>query len=84
MAPGECDQFAGDPGIVVGIQHQLGQRIAAVRVEAGGDDQQFGREGIEGGQQVIALGAAEGFAAASGRERSIGDIVRRAALVPIA
>src|SRR3546814_8148436 len=53
MAPGQPAQFAGEPGVVVGVELQLRQRVAPVRVEAGGDQQQLWPEGVDRRQQAV-------------------------------
>ena len=42
VAPGDSGQLGRDPGEVPGVEFQLRQRIVAVGIEAGGDDQQLG------------------------------------------
>ena len=48
----QVDQALGDPGIVLGLQLQIGQRIALVGVEAGRDQHQLRLERMQSGQQV--------------------------------
>src|SRR3546814_1289746 len=59
MAPGQPAQFAGEPGVVVGVELQLRQRVAPVRVEAGGDQQQLWPEGVDRRQQAVFPGCPE-------------------------
>ena len=41
---GERHELARHPGEIIGLESQIGERIAAVRVETGGDDDEIGRE----------------------------------------
>ena len=72
----------GDPGEVAGVELQLRQRVAPVRVEAGRHQQQLRAEGVERRQQVLAPRRAEAAAAGARRQRRIEDVAD-AALVRV-
>ena len=74
VAAGDRRQFAGEPGVVVGLQLQLRERVAPVPVEAGGDDHQLRAEVVERGQQAFAPRRAEAIAARPRRQRRIEDV----------
>src|SRR3546814_442102 len=82
MAPGQPAQFAGEPGVVVGVELQLRQRVAPVRVEAGGDQQQLWPEGVDRRQQAVFPGCPEAAAAGARWQRGVEDVAG-AALVPV-
>src|ERR1700692_1707566 len=44
---GHVHQFAGDPAEILSLEIERGQRIAVVRIEAGGDDDQFRAEFLQ-------------------------------------
>ena len=71
---GDRDQFGGEPGVVVGVQLQLRQRIEPVRVEAGGDQHQLRAESVERRQQAFAPRRAECGAARARRQRRVDDV----------
>ena len=48
----QCDEFAGQPCVIVRVQTHLRQRIAGMGIEPGRDKQQIGREPIDGGKQI--------------------------------
>src|SRR5688572_10860553 len=50
---GDVHQLAGRPVEILGIKVDLGQRVAAVRVEAGGDEDQVGAESFDGRQDAL-------------------------------
>jgi len=70
----DIHQLAGDPAKVFGLQIERGQGIAMVRVEAGGDDDQFGAELLQLRQDQIFKRGAEPGAAVLGRQRRIDDV----------
>src|SRR3546814_1990416 len=74
MAPGQPAQFAGEPGVVVGVELQLRQRVAPVRVEAGGDQQQLWPEGVDRRQQAVFPGCPEAAAAGARWQRGVEDV----------
>jgi hypothetical protein len=70
----EFDDAVGDPGVVVDRQQELGQRIAAVRVEACGNEDELRREAIDLGEPVRFDGLPELRAPGTGRQRHVCDM----------
>ena len=65
----------GGPGIIGLVQHQLRQRIAAMRVEAGRDDHEFGPESVERRQDDVASKALRNSSEPAHRpQRHVDDI----------
>lgn len=77
---GKVHQLTRDPGVVLGAQIQRRQRIAVMRIEAGGDDQQLGAEFFQPRQDQALERGTEFGPAVLGRERCIDDGVVIAAL----
>src|SRR5206468_12991936 len=65
------DDLARHPGIVGLGELQAGERIFAMRIEAGRNVDQLGTMLFQRGQPVIAHRCAEGIAAAPRRERNV-------------
>lgn len=74
VAVGEFDEALRDPGVIVGDELQLRQRVAGVGVEAGGDQQQLRTEQVELGQQPFVPGGAKLPRARAGRQRRVEDV----------
>ena len=76
----EVHQLARDPAEIFRLQIERGQGIAVMRVEAGGDDQQFGGEFLQLRQDQVFERGAEFCSAVFGGERRVDDGVVLAAL----
>ena len=74
MSRREQAQFAGDPGVIIGVELQLRQRVAPVRVETGRYQQQLRPERIDGGEQAVLPCRAEPATARARRQRRIEDV----------
>ncbi len=59
MPRGAGGQPLGDPGEIGIRQQQLGERVGAMRVEAGGDQDEIGPKILERGQDDLVESAAE-------------------------
>ena len=59
MFGGRLQQLFGHPGEVRLDQPELRQRVLEMGVEAGGDEQNIGRECVERRQDALLVGAAE-------------------------
>lgn len=53
MTVGEAAEFAGDPGEVILGQGEVGERVGAVGVEPGRDEDHLRREGVDPGEDVV-------------------------------
>jgi hypothetical protein len=71
---GNGDQLACHPHVVVLGELQSGQRILPVRIEAGGDENQFRLVAFKRRQPVVDDGVAELRAAAACRERNVDHV----------
>ena len=58
----DAQQFPGQPSIVVGFHAQFRKRIGTVRIEPGGDDNQFRGEFFQRRQDDTRPGGADGAA----------------------
>ena len=74
MCRGGLAQLFGDPDEILDIKLQRGERVVAMRIETGGDDDQVGREIIECGQDHTLVGGAKFRTAAMMAQRNVGDI----------
>ena len=74
MLRGALHQLAGRPVEIVLVEVDLGQRIAVMRVEAGGNDDQVGPEIVERRQDARVERLAEQVAAGAGRQRRVDDV----------
>ena len=63
---GDGEELVGNPAEIGGFELELRQRVGAVGVEAGADDDQLGAEGQQGGDALVFPGGAEGGAAGAG------------------
>ena len=68
---GRFHELFGDPGEIGLDQPELGQRIAEMCVETGGNDQEVRREFVERGQDPLLVGRAELIAVVAGLERAL-------------
>ena len=65
MCLGQIHEFRGDPTEILLDEFELGERVAAVRVETGRDDDQIGPERVDARQdrgrqrltELLAVGA---------------------------
>jgi len=82
---GEIHQLARHPGIILRAQIQRGQRIAVMRIEAGGDDEKLRAEFFELRQDQILERRAEFRPAILGGERRVDDgvVSPRSPLAPV-
>src|SRR5688500_9752028 len=71
---GDVLQLAGRPVEILRIQVDLGQRVAAVRVEAGGDEDQVGAEFFDRRQDALLESLLEARGAVAGRQRRVEDV----------
>src|SRR5450631_28493 len=76
----DVHQLARDPAEIIRFEIERRQRIAVVRVEAGGDDDQLRRKFLQLRQDYVFEGGAEFGAAVFGGQRRVDDIVVFAAL----
>ena len=79
MARGDRHQLARDPRVVGLGELETGQRILAMRVEAGRDENELRPVRLERRQPAVDDRRAEGIAAVAGRKRNV-DHVRRLVL----
>ena len=71
---GALHQLAGRPVEIVLVEVDLGQRIAVMRVEAGGNDDQVRPEIVERRQDARLERLAKDVAAGAGRQRRVDDV----------
>ena len=79
VASGDGKQLFGQPDEILGFDIELRQRIAAMPVEPGGDDHQFGGEAVERRQNALAPGRTKLGTAAAGGQRHVHHVARDAA-----
>ena len=72
-AIGNVHQLLRRPGEVLFFQIDVGERVAVVGVETGGDDDEFGTIVIKPRQDAAFEGLAKDFAAVAGAQRGIDD-----------
>src|SRR5215472_9697196 len=75
-ASGDSAEFLRRPAEVCFVQAQLRERIVAMRVEAGRDDEKLRRESLKGRQNHRFESTAEFRTGRTGRQRNIDDVVR--------
>src|SRR5580658_3126974 len=74
MARRHGHEALGDPGIVLLDEHELRQRIGAMRVEAGRDENDVGAEILERGQDELVIGPAELYRSRHLPQRHVDDV----------
>jgi len=73
-AIGHLHQLVGQPGKILGVPVEAGQRIAMVGIEAGRDQQEIRLEGLDGGEDALDIGGTHGAGAAAGGQGGVDDI----------
>lgn len=68
----------GDPGEILDVPHQVRQRIVAMRVETGGNQDQLGAELFQPGDKPVFNDLAHRLSPRSGRQGQVQNIVRPA------
>jgi L-ribulokinase len=68
MALGQGDELPGEPGEILGLETERGERVGAVGVEAGGEDEDLGGEGVERREEGGLPRRAEGRAVGAGAQ----------------
>ena len=74
VSAGGVGDEAGDPREVVLGQQQVAERVPGVRVEAGGDENEFGAEGVQRRQPVPFHGGPKRPSVRAGRQRRVDDV----------
>src|SRR4051812_46861278 len=77
---GNDAELPGSPRVVAFVETQLRQGIVLMRVEAGGDHDQFGLKATERRQNVTLESAAEFRPSRTRRKRRVDDVVGNAGL----
>lgn len=74
MPGGQRAERTGQPGKVVGVEHQIGQRVAQMRVETGGNQDQLRAESVDQRQHLVFPHIAKAQTVAAGRQQQVVDI----------